>query len=261
MKDATPTPTAHGIPAPDTGTPVVLTGPMSWIALIALGLAVLAALTWSIVGTVPRTLPLEAVVSVRSLERVISTEQDGIVTKISHPGTAVLAGEVVASVAPYGGGAPIELVAPVTGVVYSQRVAAGAGVSRGEALLSITAELPGNGPIDVVAYAPPTEVSALHAGDPVQVFLPPSPSSTGVEVTGVVASVATAPSPLIDVAADTGADDVARALATSAGNEPYRVVVKVTVGPEERSALRAGQLLSMLVIESSVHPLSLLLGG
>lgn len=245
----------------DGGEPAVLTRPLAWVALVAVGLAVVIALTWSLLASVPRTVSMNGVVSMQSLKRVIAASEPGTVLAITPAGERVAAGAPVATVQPFSAVNPLQLKSPVDGYVLSQLVSIGEGVQQGQALVTVTSDLPTAGPIVVVAFVGPTQVGMLQPGDSVQVSVPTDAAGNKTVIGGRIAAVDPTPSPRIEVEEEAGAGDVADALVKEAGGIPYRVTVNLEAPASLGSDLRGGQVLSLLVTESSVRPISLLLGN
>jgi multidrug resistance efflux pump len=172
-----------------------------------------------------------------------------------------MAGAPIVTMQPFAASSPVQLKSPVRGVVRGQFVNIGEGVQQGQTLLTVTADLPADGPIAIVAFVGPTQVALLHPGDRVQVNFSNGSAGNTTVMEGHISAVDRTPSPQLDVDAEAGAGDVAKALVNEAGGIPYRVSISLDAPAGLRDALSGGQVLSLLVTESSVRPISLIFGN
>lgn len=227
-----------------------------WIALGLAAAAVIAAIVWSIVATIPRQVEATAVVSDPNSVHVVIAGGSGAVTFGVSAGDHVDKGEEVASIAKFKGGTE-PVYAPVGGRVRDILITQGQGVHPGSPLFSIGALKPPPHP-HVVTFLPGSEAVLYHQGASVNVELQDPAEATTTVVPARVSYVANVPSPLEAIALTVHSLGLAKQLRGDADEAVYRVVMRIEGGLGGQTV--EGQVANVVNTYDRQHPIDLLFG-
>ncbi len=213
---------------------VRVTHPLGWLALVALGLVLLAAILWGIWGSLPIQVAGQGILlSAGGMHDVIAPV-GGQVTELGvGAGDVIQAGQVVARIAQPDRLLAVPVASPYTGRIVELKVDPGSPIEQGTALLSLEG-LNAEGRVDLVAviYTAPAEGKKIRPGMDVQV----SPSTVRREeygfMLGKVASVGQFPATPQGMLRVLGNSELVKTL--SAGGAP--IEVRVTLSADAQSA-------------------------
>lgn len=165
-----------------------VTSPKGWLALLAVGGLVAAALLWSIFGTIPAQMAGQGILLRTGGVANIFVASDGQIKKIHvHVGDVVRAGQVVARLAPTDATENSRVISPYSGRVIEIQAGEGSVVSEGTPLLSLEPNQ-SNAAADAVVYVPAAEGKKIKPGMEVQI----SPSTVKREEFGFILGRVTA---------------------------------------------------------------------
>lgn len=213
---------------------VRITRPTGWLALLALGLILVAAILWGVFGSLPIQVTGQGILlSAGGLHDVISPAAGQVVEVDFEAGDVIQAGQIVAYMIETGQPVSIAVTSPYSGRVVERLVDAGSPIEASAPLLSLEGLNP-DGRVDVVAviYMAPTEGKKIHPGMEVEI----SPSTVRREeygfMLGRVASVGQFPATPQGMLRVLGNPELVKTL--SAVGAP--VEVRVALSTDARSA-------------------------
>jgi hypothetical protein len=158
---------------------VQVTDLRGWIALAGLGLVILAALVWSILGSIPTVLQGSGLLVRQEGFREVIAPQPGIITEINvRAGDEVREGQTLAQLQ-VNPGSTIELKSPATGRIIETLVEKGSILSQPASIASL--EVTGS-PLKGLAFVALSDGKRLTPGMPVQL----SPASVRSEEAGLL---------------------------------------------------------------------------
>jgi multidrug efflux pump subunit AcrA (membrane-fusion protein) len=181
---------------------VRITSPRSWLAFIALAAVIVAALVWGAVGSVPRTVSGQAILTQPGGVTNVPATAAGLVTRVEvDPGQVVSAGQVIAQLQPSGdtgtphagtpvAGTSIPITSPRDGRVVELLSSPGDIVDVGDLVISLEGEQD-----DIIAYVyvPDGPGKQIDPGMRVQLSPTSVDSSQYGYLIGTVASVSENP--------------------------------------------------------------------
>jgi multidrug efflux pump subunit AcrA (membrane-fusion protein) len=161
--------------------------------LAGVGLLILAGVLWLILGRAPDTVAGRGMIVPAQGFVEVGTELQGVITDVDvSPGDKVLEGSVVARIVTDEGGKKA-VISPVSGVIASVLIRAGAFTKRGTPLATI--EPDGSEPV-VTAFVPAGPGKRVEPGMLVRVSLASVPRSQYGTLRGSVVAVSPVPVPL-----------------------------------------------------------------
>ncbi len=146
-----------------------ITGPGSWLLLVAFGGVLVMALLWSLFGSITTTLDQTGLLTLSNPVVFVPAPQAGQVAAISAaPGDRIEAGQVVAEVTTADG--PASVTSPVSGRVTVVRAGIGEPVDAGTPLISVESFDRAVPQLEVIAYLPLADRQRVRPGMAVQVL-------------------------------------------------------------------------------------------
>lgn len=170
-----------------------ITGPKSWLALVALGSIIVMVVVWGIIGSIPVEINGPAILLKSGGIRNIVAISDGQLARLYvEAGDVIAEGDLVAEIEVSGEDEPVAVLSPYDGRVLELKIGEGELVTRGAALANL--EPAGEDvELEVLMYPSADDAQELEPGMPVRI----APSSTAVEeygyLLGQVVSVGTFP--------------------------------------------------------------------
>lgn len=237
------------------------TSPRGWIALLAIGIALVVTGVWAFIATVPEQVSSEGVISTFQYSYDISAPVDGIVSFDQRLNGQVAADQVLGTVTPFDGGDPVPVSATQAGGVKAVYVSVGQGVTAGQVLATIYLRPDPAEGIDVFAYIPESDALHYFVGQEVEVYVENVASSATTVTTGVVVDVATSPSTVDSIVTQSGSITLAQKWVDSSGGAPFRVIVSLDEWPADVAPPGPGELVSIVNTYANSHPIELLFGG
>ncbi|MBC7251032.1 MAG: HlyD family efflux transporter periplasmic adaptor subunit, partial [Anaerolineae bacterium] len=160
---------------------VQVVSPAGWMALLALGLLLLAALSWGVWGSIPTKISGQGVLlAPGGVNDVVSLASGQIVDIYFDVGDVIQAGQVVARVSVPDQPVNAKVISPYAGRIVEVKVNDSSLVERGTPILSVAAEGTGPGNLEAVIYVPSAEGKKIRPGMAVQI----SPSTVRREEYG-----------------------------------------------------------------------------
>lgn len=155
---------------------LVVTSPMSWLALAGVTLIIVVTLLWSIIGTIPVTVTTSGVISSADSTNAVYIEDSGTIQSLLvrsgaklHMGTPVLTYRL-------GDGTVKTLYSDQVGIVSAELVKSGDSVVQGSEVVRISPSVTGSQV--VVCYVGLQDAKKLERGMDVYVYLSSADSQT-----------------------------------------------------------------------------------
>jgi len=242
---------------------VRVTSRRSWMALAAIGAAVLLTLVWATVARIPQQTTVAGVVRSGNNVTVVAPAEGSVVELPVVPGDEVKEGDPVAVVRPFDGGKDIEVPAIDGGVVREAYVDLGDGVTPGQALMVVRPLGTASADRRVVIYVSPLVARDFRPGRAVDVQIPDVSSGTDQQLAAEVERVAAVRTSKKGIAAEVESADLAESLFEDADGSPYRVDIKLHGSAEASvgSEVFDGQVVEVVMTYDNPHPIQLLFGG
>ncbi|MFN8125073.1 MAG: hypothetical protein U0R64_00970 [Candidatus Nanopelagicales bacterium] len=271
-----PTPAAppHPRPAQAAGLGELgrTTSPRAWLALVALFLVIVAFGVWGLFGTIPVQSTISATATDGTSPLQIPAGVAGVVEKIISPtevrglaaetdGT-LPAGTVLATIAPNGGGKPVEVKVPVTmnaslDVIQGSAVTADTIVAHGA-----PASSPGSdkGRAQVYAFLGADEVQVVTTAQSLSVT-PAAPNLKGAPAPIQIDFVGSVPVSQEQIALLTGGNTIyAQQAYDAAQGAPYTVIFTYS-NATDADAVTGSMPAVITVTQATPHPFQLLFGS
>jgi hypothetical protein len=209
-----------------------VTRPTGWVALLACGLLLLAALLWGLFGSVSVKVAGQGVlIGPGGVKDVVALTAGQVVAIHFDAWDTIEAGQVVASVAEPNQPAPASVVSPYAGRVLEIKAVEGGLVERGSPILSL--EVADASPLEAVVYVPAAEGGNIRPGMGVQI----SPTTANREefgfMLGQVGSVGDFPASRRGMLSRLGSEELVDAL--SSGDASIEVRVTLARDPQTTS--------------------------
>ena len=219
---------------PELDTPVGLTRPRSWLALVALALVVAAGIGWAYAGSVPRTVTGEGVLTrPRGGFRLQSTVAGQVAEVFVSRGDAVEPGTPVAAVTQ--GGRSRVVAASADGRVSEVVAQPGQVVVVGSTLAVADRTTRADDPLVAVLYLSSGDAVDVRVGGTVELEVESAPAASFGVLRGRVRSVGRVPESARQIGAFLGDDELGARL--SAAGPPVRVVVRLATAAGTPSGL------------------------
>jgi hypothetical protein len=253
-----------------------VTGPMGWVALLALSLLLLTAILWGVFGSLPVTVAGQGVLVGGGINDVASPVPGQIKTISVREGEMVKAGQIVARVVEEGQAASTKIRSPYDGKVLEIKANESNLVERGTPILSIEEieeATVGGQSLEAVIYAPPAEGKKVESGMAVHIAPSTVPREKYGLLRGTVRTVGQYPATAQGMFRTLGNADLVKAL--SAEGAPIEIRAQL-IPDNETSAhcnymwtsstcpdfeIDSGTLIDASVIIDEQCPLSLVLPG
>lgn len=250
-----------------------VTGPMGWVALLALSLLLLTAALWGVFGSLPVTVAGQGVLVGGGINDVASPVPGQIKTISVREGEMVKEGQIMARVIVEGEATTTKVRSPYDGEILELKVNVSNLVERGTPILSIEeATATGQG-LEAVIYASPAEGKKVEPGMAVHIAPSTVPREKYGLLRGIVRTVGQYPATVQGMFRTLGNADLVRALSvegapieirtqlisdnTTSGNCHY--VWTSSTCPDFE--IDSGTLVEASVIIDQQCPLSLVLPG
>lgn len=238
------------------------TSTRGWVALSAVTVLVLAFLAWGVFGTISVQTTLQASVINGSLPAVVSAPTEGYIVGGADIGATIAAGDAVAVVRPYGGGADVPVTAPFDFAPSTYLVLPGSPVKPGDVIARGSAVDPDSASsanVAAIAYVTLDQIAMLESAVGMTVTNT-APGSSGAPVAVTLRSVDKQPSTEVRVAEVTGNSYYAREIYESSGGAPYLAIFEYAEAGQDMSQAPGGQTGILTVTEWSDSPLQVLFG-
>lgn len=242
---------------------ITTTNAHGWWALWALTAAVVAALVWSCVATIPTQVTATGVIPTPIYATAITSPAEGKLTLNLAFGGAITEGEVLGTVQPFDGSAAVDITAPTDGSINGIFVDQGDTVQLGTKVEEFVAPPDPSQGVRVVTYLPALSAVKFAKGDKVQVTVFDVATATSVSVDAAVSGVATVPASLEDMETLSGSSALAQQWFEESGGSPYRIFLDIQEWPSDDKTLTpaSGQIVEITNTYGSQHPIQLLFGG
>jgi hypothetical protein len=242
-----------------------ITTPKNWIAIIGLCLVVAAVVVWGFFWTSPTTLAAQGMLVPEGGIQRVAAPQAGQVSQVAvKPGDRVNPGDTVATLAPSGGAAPVNVTAPSPGTILAVSASPNQAVDSGAELLLL---IPFGKPLQVAAFVPVSQLGGARPGMSVHVA-PASvdPTRFGF-VKGTIASVGAFPATAQELRQALGTDELVRSFTapgpvvtvvitpTADANTPSGFAWSSPKGPPY--PLTGGTFAKATIVLNSSHPFRL----
>lgn len=248
---------------------VQVTSPKSWLALLALGLLLVTAVTWSIIGRIPVEISGSAILlNSGGVKNIISVEQGQISALYLTSGQIVEQGQLIAEITPAGAATAVPVHSPYNGRILELKTDVGSLVSQGASLASL--EFVGEDVTqEVVMYVAPADGKRIQPGMTAQI----APVTAQVEeygfMLGRVEAVSEFPATYAGILRVLGSEELMQALGISGApievrislfsdeNTPSGYRWSSSQGPD--FAISSGTLASAAITVDSQRPINLVL--
>lgn len=265
---ATP-PTAPATPRPSSSSPEALdeiiktTKAHGWWALWTILVAVVAALIWSIVATIPMQATATGVIPTLLYSTAITSPAEGKLSLNLDIGGIITKGEPLASIQPYDGSSAITINAPEAGQIVGIYVGEGDSVELGTRIAQLVAPPDPSKGVKVVTFLPASSALNFFEGQSVQITVMNVATSDSAAVDATIMHVSTIPASLADMETISGSVTAAQDWLQKSDGSPYLVSLNVEKWPTDDKSLApaAGQIVQITNTYGSAHPISMLFGG
>jgi biotin carboxyl carrier protein len=173
--------------------PTELTSPRGWLALLALGTATIAALSWAVVGRLPVTVTASGLITSPYGTAEVQSLYAGLVTRIAvSDGSQVRAGQDVAVVQD-ATGASHEVRTLFSGEVIGTEVSDGEVIGPGTSVATLERGASGGSGQLALLFVAPSQVTGIAPGESVGLAVASAPSAAFGLLRGQVQSVSQFP--------------------------------------------------------------------
>ena len=262
-------PAAPATPRPSASSPedldeiIKTTKAHGWWALWAISFAVVAALIWSFVATLPTQATATGVIPSLLYSTAITSPTEGKLSLSLGIGRPITKGEPLASVQPYDGSPAITIKAPEDGQIAGIYVGEGDSVELGTKLALLVLPLDTAKGVEVVTFLPASSALNFTEGQSAQVTVTNVATSDSAIVDATIIHIATIPASLADMETISGSASVSQQWFEESDGSPYLVSLNIEKLPTDNKSLspEAGQIVQITNTYGSAHPISLLFGG
>ncbi len=211
---------------------IQITTPQGWLALLALGLLILAAIAWGFWGRIPDVVVGRGfLIRPGGVNQVISTVEGQMTQVHVEVGELIQEGQVIARVAQEGQIAAQRIVSPYAGRVLEIKAGVGDLIKRGTPILSL--ELVGQDTQDLVAiiYVPPAEGIRIQPGMKAQITPETIATTQDAFIEGTVVARGEFPVTYQGMLQSLGSQSLVQAILAETNNRPpIKVIVNLTPG-------------------------------
>ena len=244
-----------------------VTSPMSWLALLGVTVILVAAVIWSVTGTLPSTITASGILVEAgvSANTVLATEW-GTVQEVIGTGERVYLDTPV--IRQQSGEKSVLVTAGQIGYVTEVLVAPGSTVSNGTELVRVRPYMSAEQKHCVVAYVPVSDADKVERGMEVHITLTAANSSIYGNMTGRVVNVDTWATSTDAMAAVMGKDNSMTGEVTGSGKAVKAVTCEIYPDPATRSGylwssekgrekdVTAPQMCSVRIITENLPPIT-----
>ena len=244
-----------------------VTSPMSWLALLGVTVILVAAVIWSVTGTLPSTITASGILVEAgvSANTVLATEW-GTVQEVIGTGERVYLDTPV--IRQQSGEKSVLVTAGQIGYVTEVLVAPGSTVSNGTELVRVRPYMSAEQKHCVVAYVPVSDADKVERGMEVHITLTAANSSIYGNMTGRVVNVDTWATSTDAMAAVMGKDNSMTVEVTGSGKAVKAVTCEIYPDPATRSGylwssekgrekdVTAPQMCSVRIITENLPPIT-----
>ena len=248
---------------------VYVTNPKSWLIFIALGMLLVSAVAWSIVGRIPVEVAGSAILlNSGGVKNIVSAESGQITSLYLEAGQMVEEGQLIAELVPSGATEVKPIYSPYNGRILELKADIGNMVNQNVSLASL--EFVGDGvEREVVMYVSAADGKQIQPGMTAQI----APTTAQVEeygyLLGEVTSVSEFPSTYAGILRTLGSDELLKALGVSGSPTEVRIALtpddtnpsgfkwSSSEGPE--FAINSGTLAAVKIVVESQRPINLVL--
>lgn len=248
---------------------VHVTHPKSWLALLALGVLLITAVTWSIAGRIPVEVSGAAILlNSGGVKNIVAIEPGQLTTLHVASGQLVEQEQLLAEITPLGATEAVSIASPYNGRILELKADEGSLINLGDSLASL--ELIGEGiEPEVVMYIAAADGKRIEPGMAVKI----APITAQIEaygfLLGEVKSVSDFPATYLGILRTLGSDELIQAL----GITDAPLEVRIALLPDEQTpsgyrwssssgpdfAISSGTLASATIIVDSQRPINLVL--
>ncbi len=248
---------------------VQVTNPRSWLVLLALGMLLLTAVAWSILGRIPVQVSGSAILlNGGGVKNILSVEPGQIETIYLTQGELVAQGQVIAEITPPGATEAVPVYSPYDGRILELKADVGHLIGQGTPLASL--EFTGaHVQPEIIMYVSPADGQRIRPGMTAQI----APATVRTEehgfLLGRVESVSDFPATYAGMLRVLGSEELIQAL----GVNGAPIEVRITLLPDEGSpsgyrwsssrgpdfALSSGTLAGATITIDSQRPINLVL--
>jgi len=262
-------PTAPAGPRPTASSPEALdeiiktTKAHGWWALWAISLAVVAALIWSFVATLPMQVSATGVIPSLLYSTAITSPAEGKLSLDLDIGRTITKGEPLASVKPYDGSSAVTIDAPEDGEIVGIYVGEGDSVELGTKLALLLSPPDTAKGVEVVTFLPASSALNFTEGQSAQITVTNVATADSAIVDATIIHIATTPASLTDMETISGSATTSQQWLEQSDGSPYLVSLSIEKWPTDNKALApaAGQIVQITNTYGSAHPISMLFGG
>lgn len=239
------------------------TSTRGWVAFSAVAVLVAGFLVWGVFGTISVQTSMPATIINGSLPAVVSAPVEGYIVSGANVDQQIPAGQAVAVIRPYDGGADVPATVPFDFAPSAYNVFPGSPVKVGDIVARGSAVAP-DGTADkniaAVAYVPYDQIAMLQTAVGISVTNT-APGTSGQAVSVTLRSIDTSPSTQSRVAEVTGNALYAEEVYQASGGAPYLAIFEYADGATIDSSRPGGATGTLTVVEWSDSPLQVLFGG
>lgn len=246
-----------------------VTDPKSWLALLALGILLITAVIWSVIGRIPVEVSGSAILlNSGGVKNIVSMESGQMTTLYIKPGQLVEEDQLIAEVMPSGKAEVLPVSSPYRGRILELKANPGDLVSQGVPLASL--EFTGDGiEQEVVMYVSAADGKRIQPGMSARI----APITAQVEeygfLLGQVKSVSDFPATYAGILRILGSEELIQAL----GITGAPIEVHIALIPDEQTpsgyrwssshgpdfTINSGTLASVTITVDSQRPINLVL--
>jgi hypothetical protein len=234
-----------------------------WWALWAISSAVVAALIWSFVATLPLQATATGVIPSIAYSTAITSPADGKLSLNLDIDRNVTKGDPLASVQPFDGSPAITIVAPKDGQVVGIYLGQGDSVELGTKIAQLVSSPDLSRGVNVVTFLPASTALKFFEGQTAQITVTNVATSASTVVDAAIVHIANTPSALTNMETISGSATLSQNWLEQSDGAPYLVTLNIKKWPSDKKSLtpQAGQIVQITNTYGSIHPIKLLFGG
>jgi hypothetical protein len=246
-----------------------VTSPVSWLALGGLGLLIILAIAWSIVGAIPTRVRGQGLLIREGGVSTVYAASAGQISALDVAvGTAIAPGQAIAQVADPDSGKRASVSSVNGGTVLELMVRAGDLVQPGTPLLSLIDETQD---LQALIYVPPAAGKRIQVGMPALISPVTTPGETYGSLRGTVKSVGGFPSTEKGMLRLLGNDNLVTSIIATTQGAPIEIVIALHPDPATASgytwtspsgppfSIQSGTPVNAAITISEQRPISLVL--
>jgi len=234
-----------------------------WWALWAISTAVIVALIWSFVATIPMQVKATGVIPSIYYSTAITAPAEGKLSLNLDIDRNVTKGDPLASVQPFDGSPAMTIVAPEDGQVAGIYVGQGDTVELGTKIAQLVSPPNLAKGVQVVTFLPASSALKFFEGKKAQVTVTNVATSESTVVEATIILIATTPSSLGAMETIGGNATMSQQWLDQSDGSPYLIAMNIENWPTDKKSLTpaAGQIVQITNTYGSIHPITMLFGG